>query len=495
MKNNIFPHSFFARNLWVATLFILSGCTTTGGNINDNNAHKIPLKDLKTAGQITNITPLDGLSPEQMPLSDHPSVQPADAELAVIDAEVMTHLTPTDRDSADLWVRLRASFELEYSNPDDATVKKFEQWYAGHPQYFQLLSKRAYWYLPYILEQVELRGMPAEVALLPAIESAFKPEAVSRSNAVGMWQFISATGKRFGLRKDWWMDGRQDMVHSTRAALDYLDFLSAEFNHDWELAFAAYNAGEGTIRRALKRNQAANKPKKYPYLNLHKETREYVPRLFAIRNIIMNPEHFGITLPPIPNQHTLAIIDAKTQTDLVVAASFIPMTDAELRKLNLGYKRGITHPSGPHNIVVPVEFSKILADGLDNLDAKKKIRWVRHAVRGGEYLGKIAQNHGVTTEAIMRANRLSSNLIIPGQELKIPISNAHQYALASLNDGENRGGDSLGDRVHKVKKGDSLWKISRLNNISMHDILRWNEISKNATLQPGQQLIVGRYAD
>jgi membrane-bound lytic murein transglycosylase D len=409
--------------------------------------------------------------------------------LSLIETEGFSESGQLNQPPVDLWVHLRNSFDLEYSNPDDPTIVSFEKWYSNHPKYFERIADRAYWYLPYILEQVEARGMPAEVAILPAIESAYRAEAVSRSNAVGMWQFIAATGTRFGLRRDWWMEGRRDLVHSTRAALDYLDFLSREFNGDWELAFAAYNAGEGTIRRAVKHNAAAGKPSTYPNLKLRKETREYVPKLFAVRNIIANPEKYGINLKSIPNEPSVTVLDVRTQTDLVVAASLIPMEENELLHLNQGYKRGVTPPNGPHQIVVPVIYGEQLASALDKLSHHQRLRWARHEVRKGEYLGRIARQHGVTVDSIMRANQLASNLIKPGQELKIPLSSGrYQYA----NSADSGTKIKHGDRVYIVRKGDSLWRISQTNGISLASILRWNDISKSSTLRPGQQLIVGK---
>ncbi len=392
---------------------------------------------------------------------------------------------PTD----DLWQHLRNSFRLEKSRDANPIIKNFELWYSKHPKYFERLADRAYWLMPYVLSEVEKRGMPAEVALLPAVESAFRHDAISRSNAVGLWQIIAPTGRRFGLRQDWWMDGRRDLVHSTRAALDYLDYLSREFDGDWLLAFAAYNAGEGTIRKQIRRNLGTNKPTDYWSLSLRKETAEYVPKLFAIRNIIDNPEKYGIVLKPIPNSPTLAVVDARVQTDLTVAASLISISSRELHALNMGYKRGVTPPTGPHNIVVPTDQAKILLASLDNLSHQQRMRWARHQVRQGEYLGRIARKHGVTVDSIITANQLQSNLIKPGQELKIPIGTGfNQFARVSSSTVKFRNGDKL----YTIKTGDTLWKISQSIEASLSKLLDWNGMTKSSLLHPGQQLIVGR---
>jgi membrane-bound lytic murein transglycosylase D len=389
----------------------------------------------------------------------------------------------------DLWQHLRNSFSLEESSNTNDRIKSFELWYSKHPKYFERLSDRAYWLMPYVLAEIEKRGMPAEIALLPAVESAFRHDAVSSSHAVGLWQIIAPTGTRFGLRQDWWMDGRRDMVHSTRAALDYLDYLSREFNGDWLLAFAAYNAGEGTIRKAVRKNLGENKPADYWSLSLRKETAEYVPKLFAIRNIVSAPENYGIVLQPIPNQQTLAVVDARVQTDLTVAASLLPISSRELHALNLGYKRGVTPPTGPHNIVVPADQAEAFLASLGKLSHQQRMRWAHHEVRKGEYLGRIARKHGVTIDAIIAANQLQSNLIMPGQELKIPISSGiNQFAKASSDGGSIRNGDTL----YTIKAGDTLWKISQSVDASLSNLLNWNGMRKGSLLHPGQQLIIGR---
>jgi membrane-bound lytic murein transglycosylase D len=386
---------------------------------------------------------------------------------------------------ADLWRRLGAGFRLGNLEDTPDRVEKFERWYAKHPKYFDRLSERAYWFLYYVLEQVEARGMPAEIAILPAIESAFRPDATSRSRAAGMWQFIGATGRRYGLRQDWWMDARRDLVQSTRAALDYLDFLSQEFSGDWELALAAYNAGEGTIRRQLQRNKQKGLPGNYSRLKLRRETMEYLPRLLAVRNILRDPGKYGITLPPLENRPTLQVVDLKNQTDISVAATFTSLTRKQLHFLNLGYRRGVTPPNGPHHLVVPVDEAEALVTKLASLSPSQRMRWAHHRVRKGEYLGKIASLHGVSVESIRRANKLNSTLIKPGQELRIPLSGgAYEYAGPA--------GGSGNSQKHLVASGDSLWKISRIYGVTLADLLRWNQLSSGTTLYPGQSIVVRR---
>ena len=416
------------------------------------------------------------IQPEGMPGQDHP---------------VTSHETRVEEPEASpeavgsLWDRLNRGYRLGNLEELPGRVDKFERWYGKNPNYFERLGERAHVFLHYILGEVESRGMPTEIAVLPAIESAFRPDATSRARAVGMWQFISATGRRYGLRQDWWMDARRDLVHSTRAALDYLEYLSQEFNGDWELALAAYNAGEGAVRRQIRRNRSRNLPTTYAHLKLKRETREYVPRLMAVRNILRNPEKYGITLKPLENRPTLRVIDLKNQTDIAVAASLISLTPRELHYLNLGYKRWVTPPNGPHHLVVPEEEAQVLMAGLSKLTPIQRIQWAHHKVKSGEYLGKIAQIHGVSVRSIRQANQLHSDLIHPGQELRIPLGmGAHQYA------GPTWGAGSGETRSHLVVPGDSLWKISRIYRVSLSDLLQWNQLSRSALLHPGQSIIV-----
>jgi membrane-bound lytic murein transglycosylase D len=372
---------------------------------------------------------------------------------------------------------------------DQNRLKHFETWYSNHPKYFARLTERAYWFLPYILAEVEKRGMPGEIALLPAIESAFRPDAVSRSRAVGLWQFIAATGRRYGLRQDWWVEGRRDLVQSTRAALDYLDYLEKEFDGDWELALASYNSGEGNIRRQVKHNRKLHKSTNYSSLKLRRETAEYIPKLLALRNIINDPQKFGITLNSIPDRHTLVAIDARSQTDLSVAAALIDLSADQLRYFNQGYKRGVTPPNGPHTLVVPAQHSRKMLMALNKLSYQERMRWARHEVRKGENLGRIARKYGVPLNSIISTNQLKSNLIHPGQELRIPISgSSYQYAESSLKYAQAR----AGDKVYKVRSGDSLWGISRRYGVSITNLTRWNRISRNTLLHPGQTLVVSR---
>ena len=431
-------------------------------------------------------TTIAARQPAPQPAAPAASLPPATPAPATAPTQTAPAPVVTDPAVTDMWQRLRDNFRLSDRRLDPRRLHYFETWYAARPKYFERLTERARWFLPYVLEEVEKRGMPGEIALLPAIESAFRLDAVSRSRAVGLWQFISATGRRYGLRQDWWVDERRDLIQSTRAALDYLSFLEKEFNGDWELALASYNAGEGAVRRAVKRNLKLNRSGNYTALKLRRETTDYVPKLLAVRNIISRPHAFGIALPPLPDQHTLAVIDARSQTDLSVAASLSDLGEKrlsakQLRYFNQGYKRGTTPPNGPHTLVVPVEHAPQMLAALNRLSFEARLRWARHQVRKGENLSVIAHKYGVSVASVMNANNLTSSLIHPRQELRIPLSlGNYQYAESST------------PKVHKVRRGDSLWGISRRYGVSIDNLTRWNRIPRNALLHPGQSLVVGR---
>jgi len=268
-----------------------------------------------------------------------------------------------------LWHRLRANYEMPEETSAVATnaIHKHTQRYQIHQKHFEQLSKHATPYLYHIVEELEKRKMPGELALLPMIESAFQPQATSHQGAAGLWQFIPSTGRLYGLKQDAWYDGRRDIIASTNAALDYLNFLYETFDRDWPLALAAYNAGEGTVQRAIKRNKKAGKPTGYWDLNLPRETREYVPKLLALANIINNPEKHAIHLPRIENKPYFVCVDPKTPMPLQQAAKLADVRMTELKRLNPEYRRATTHPSGPQTLLLPVANAKKFEYNLSKL--------------------------------------------------------------------------------------------------------------------------------
>lgn len=394
----------------------------------------------------------------------------------------------------DLWARIRAGYRLPAL--DSPRVQQQEAWYGRNPKYIQRLSKRAQPYLYYIVEQVERRGMPLEIALLPAIESAFRPHARSRARAVGMWQFIRSTGRRYGLKINWWRDGRRDIIASTKGALDYLQKLHKDFNGNWHLALAAYNAGEHRVKRTIAYNRQRGLPTNYQSLKLKRETLNYVPKLIAIANIISDPAKYDIELAAIPNKPYFAIVEIGSQIDLGVLASKTGIPARELQKLNPSHKRWATDPNGPHYLLVPVDKTEAVQTALNDLPVHKRVVWYRHYVRQGQTLGYIARRYGVSVTAIRQANRIRGNMIRMGRSLLIPMSTRRIARYTTLRKWKRIKRKPLPppkDRVaivHRVQRGDTLWSIARKYRVYVGQLTRWNTLNRRGILQLGQRLTV-----
>ncbi|MBI3778857.1 MAG: transglycosylase SLT domain-containing protein [Gammaproteobacteria bacterium] len=389
---------------------------------------------------------------------------------------------------SDIWARLRKGFTMKPL--DSPQVDREIQWFVNNPEYMQRMMDRAKLYLYYIADEVEKRGMPMEIALLPAIESAYKPHAYSRARAVGLWQFMPRTGKLYGLKANWWYDGRRDVQASTQAALDYLEKLYNDFDGDWHLALAAYNAGEGKIGRMMKYNERKGKPTDYQYLKLKRETQHYVPKLMAMVAIVANPDKYGVKLASIPNEPYFARVDTGSQIDLGVVAKLVDMPVDDLHDINPGYTRWATDPNGPHQLLVPADKKDALIAGLSNLPEEERVQWLHHVVKRGDNLHEIARHYGVTVPVVRTANNLRSNLLRSGQDLLIPISSRPlkpevirtAYRSSSR---PARGGDPV---IHRVRRGETLSSIARRYNVMVSQLAKWNLIQLDDVLRLGQKI-------
>lgn len=391
---------------------------------------------------------------------------------------------------ADLWERIRAGFAL--STLDDPRVEYHLRWFTSNPDYMLRKTERARLYLYYIVEEVEKRGMPMEIALLPAIESAYQPHAYSRARALGLWQFIAPTARRYGITMNWWYDGRRDVLASTRAALDYLEELYQEFG-DWHLALAAYNAGEGKVRYLLAYNQHKGLPTDYQHLRLRAETKHYVPKLLAFVSIIADPSAYGITLADIPNEPYFAPLELDAQIDLNVVARLADVPIGDLYDINPGLNRWATAPDGPHRILVPIDKRDALIESLSNLPEDSWVRWQHHRVQRADTLSTIARRYGVTVWTIQHANGLRGTLIREGQDLMIPISArplTRQMANVTRPPAPQPPPASKGRVVHHVRPGDTLWSIARRYGVYVSQLTKWNLIEPGDILRIGQQLNV-----
>jgi membrane-bound lytic murein transglycosylase D len=343
---------------------------------------------------------------------------------------------------------------------------------------------------------VERRNLPGELAMLPVVESAYQPFAYSPARASGIWQFIPSTGRVYGLRYSWWYDGRRDVVESTRAALDYLEKLHAEFSGDWLLALAAYNSGEGNVRKAINRNLRAGKPTDFWSLKLPRETRSYVPRLLAISAIVSEPAEYGLTLKSIPDEPYFAATTLDGQIDLALAAEMAEVSLEELYLLNPGFSRWATDPEGPHRLLLPVDAVNEFESRLAELPADERVRWHRHVISTGDTLGTIAHKYRTSVTALKQANNLRGTTIRAGHSLIVPVASRQlsDYRLsADMRRSMRRGVPGSGTKIiYRVRTGDNLWVISKRFGVTVNKLVRWNGLSKHSVLRPGKRLIIWR---
>ena len=367
-------------------------------------------------------------------------------------------------------------------------------WFVRHPEYLQRVFNRAQQFLPHIVAQIEAHDLPLELALLPMVESAYDPFAYSHGRAAGLWQIIPGTAKRFGIRQNWWYDGRRDVVDSTRGALAYLTYLH-EFNEgDWLRAIASYNSGEGNVRKAVRRNRARSKPIDFWNLKLSRETSAYVPRLMALVEIVRNPAAHGVTLPEIINEAQFVSIEIGSQLDLALAAKLAGVTLDHLYQFNSGLNRWATDPAGPHRLLVPIASASTFGEALAEVPENERVRWKRHKVRNGEAISIIAEKYHTTLAAIRAANGLRNNTIRAGSYLMIPVA-SKQLSDYSKSADERRAKTQnrprKGNRVdYVVASGDSFWSIGQRFGVGTRALASWNSMAPRDTLSIGQKLVI-----
>ena len=407
-------------------------------------------------------------------------------------ADIEMHLQEI-QNSSDAWYPLQQGMQLE-----PIMNKRIEaqlNWYLDHHGYLQRVMERARPILPFVLEELERRGMPSELALLPIVESAYQAFAYSHGRASGMWQIIPSTGKFLGLKQNWWYDGRRDIVESTRAAIHYLDSLSQQFDGDWELALAAYNAGPGRIRGAVRYNQKRNRATDFWSLtNIRNETRAYVPKLLALKELFSDPEKYQLDLVPVGNQVSYEIVELDGQIDLALAADLAGITVNELYQLNPAFNRWATAPEGPHRLLLPREKSELFKQNIAELPDNKRINWVRHKIKNGETLSQISEKYRTTTALIREVNKIRGTQIRAGKYLMVPTAtrSIKTYTMSKNSRIEKiQNTDRKGSKTeHMVRSGQSLWSISRSYGVSTQALAKWNGIAPIDTLRVGQKLVV-----
>lgn len=464
----------------------------------------------------------------------------ADAE---IDADAADELADGDDTQAidaqdwpdperDLWSQIRSGFQFN-AHGDHRRVRRWTQQYATHQRYLRASLDRARPFLWHIVQRIDERDMPTELALLPIVESGFDPAARSYMGASGLWQIMPGTADHVGLTRDWWYDGRNDVIASTDAALSYLDAMQARYDGDWLLALAAYNAGPSRVDAALARADREGVGSSFWDLDLPRETMDYVPKLLALRRIMATPNRFSIDWPTLDNRPRTRSVTLPGQIELAVAARMLDMTEDDLRELNPALQRWASAPRKGTHLLVPARKADAFRTRLAKVGPRPLVSRNTHTVRRGDVLGVIARHYHVSVAALRQANHLRGDRIRVGQTLQIPRAGGPGQPARGAETTQTyvvQAGDSLweiaqryhidvsamrrynhgiagtirpGQRLtipgsatppepstHVVKNGDSLWIIANNNRVTVADLRRWNRLDASTRLQPGQSLAV-----
>jgi membrane-bound lytic murein transglycosylase D len=407
------------------------------------------------------------------------------------------HKEPSAQDSTvvqtNLWQRMRDGFRLSHET-DRKRVMDELKWYVNHPEYIERVTKRAAPHLHYLIEELEKRGLPLEFALLPIIESAYDPFAYSHSRAAGLWQFIPGTARVYGLKIDWWYDGRRDVRASTTAAIDYLEYLHNMLGEDWLLALAAYNAGQGNVLSSIRASKLPADEVNFWSLKVFRETYTYVPRLLAISELINHPDRYHMTLPDVANKPYWEVVETMGQLDLNKAAELADVSSKEIYLLNAGFNQWATHPDGPHELIIPVGKADVFRERVLELAPTERLAWQRHKVSYGESLGTIANKYRTTVGTIRSANNIRGNLIRAGESLMIPaaspdadyaMSQSSRLATKQQTLETHYGSEPI---TYIVKPGDSFWEIAHKFDVGMRELAKWNGMGTTGLLHPGTEL-------
>ena len=389
-----------------------------------------------------------------------------------------------------LWNRIRAGFAMP--ELDSPLVAEKERFYLSKPEYLQRMFERGGRYLFYIVEEIEKRGMPTELALLPFVESAMNPVALSSAQAAGLWQFIPSTGKAYDLNQNWWVDNRRDVVKSTQAALDYLQKIYAMNGDDWFLALASYNWGEGAVARAVKKNQARGRPADYLHLDMPAETRNYVPKLIALKNILLRADELGLVLPEVPNRPYFVTVEKTRPIDLKLAAQFARMSPEEFVALNPAHNRPAIAASKNNEIKLPADRVDDFLEAVEKHEEAKKTfaSWQPYTLKPGETLETVAHRSGVAPAELRKANGLNSQQrIVAGTRILAPHkivedeSRVERFVAPRVYEEVDRPA-----RYHTVGRKESLQTIARQYGISPATLSAWN--GNKQGVRRGMRLLV-----
>jgi membrane-bound lytic murein transglycosylase D len=402
---------------------------------------------------------------------------------------------PEAHDSnASLWERIRGTFRMqELPSP---LVKDWENWYASRPDYLARMIERSERYLFYVVEEIEKRGMPSEIALLPMIESAYNPKAYSTAHASGIWQFIPSTGKSFGLKQNWWQDERRDVLAATRAALDYLEKLYDMFG-SWELALASYNWGEGAVGRAIQRNESRGLPTDYLSLDMPAETRNYIPKLMAVKNLIARPDAFGVRLAEIPNRPYFTVVHTDRHIDVKLAAKLADMPVSDFVALNPSHNRPVIRADGTQPILLPADRVERFQSNLE-AHGSRLTSWQSYTIEKNDRLDRIADRFGIALDRLREVNSIPARLrSLVGMTILVPASNetpgghgdlaSAGFSLAAVATAAAQPVAAMAS--HVVRSGETLHSIARKYRIPPAQLAQHNGL-RNGHIRAGQPLAI-----
>jgi membrane-bound lytic murein transglycosylase D len=390
--------------------------------------------------------------------------------------------------TTDLWVHIANN--LHFTVYQNRALKKRIKWYLKQPKYLTTVSKRAAPYLYHIVKKIEQRNLPMEIALLPFVESDFRPTAASSQQAVGVWQLVGATAYHFGIKSDQWYDGRQDVLASTDAALDYLSYLHKRFNGNWLHALAAYNSGEGRVKRAIEKNTKRGKSTDFWSLSLPKETADYVPKLLALSYLVKHPQK-GMKQPKLAYKPLTTQMNIGQQFDFSVIAKLSGIGSKQLHAINQGYLKNQSSPNGPHTLLLPIGQEALLKSQFFKSNFAGE-----YIVKQNDTLYGIAKRYSMSVKALKQLNNKANNFIgigeklLVGQPKTLPSSLTIDYKISPYLEPQEDIAIPTIEIDYTVKTGDSLWSISQLYDVPHSDLAKWNKLSASSILKPGSQLVL-----
>jgi len=455
----------------MALLLWLAGCATTSPSLSPANP-SMPGADT--------------------PVSTAPPVIPAGELTPITAAEAASRGVAQMQPPADLWERIRRGFRM--TNLDSDLVRQQEQWYASRPGYIQRMTERSRKYLFHIVEELERRDMPTELALLPFVESAFNPQAVSSARAAGMWQFMPATGQTFELKQNVFRDDRRDVLASTRAALDYLQKLYGMFG-DWDLALAAYNWGEGSVARAIAYNKKRGLGTGYEELKMPNETRNYVPKLQAVKNIMADPERFHADLPQIGNHPYFQTVTVTRDIDVELAAKLADVPLEDFKALNPSMKRPVILAAGTPEMLLPWDNATIFQRNFEAYDAGQFSSWTAWSAPSTMSAAEAARSVGMTEADLRSVNTIPPRMLIKaGSVLIVPRTTSDQNDVSGhvADNGQLNLAPELITRRTTVKAGklDSVASIAHRYKLNAKQVAEWNGVRPTASFKAGQQVVL-----